>query len=106
MSEPVVEQQPTVEAPVSESVPATTAVEETAAPAVTSEEAPKAEEPTSAPVAEAEEPAAAAVTETPKSEKRKSKIFDLFNKIKVSIDLMWLFARQNGLWKFKEEKKN
>jgi hypothetical protein len=88
MSEPVAEQP--VVAPVDENVPTTTeqpAAEEAVVP---TEEAPKAEEPTA--TAEATETAAA---EAPKSEKRKSKILDLFNKIKVS--LVYHYCRQNGL---------
>ena len=88
MSEPVVEQP--VVAPVDEHVPATTEqpTAEEAAPvaAIATEEAPKDEEP--AVTAAATEPTSA---EAPKSEKRKSKIFDLFNKIKVSPSIL-LFA--------------
>lgn len=72
MSEPVAEQP--VVAPVDDSVPATTEQPADPAPAATTEETPKVDEPAST---------EAAAVETPKTEKRKSKILDLFSKIKV-----------------------
>jgi hypothetical protein len=91
MSEPVIGQP--VVAPVDEHVPATTeqpAAEEAAPVAtITTEEAPKTEEP--AVTAAATEPTAA---EVPKGEKRKSKILDLFNKIKVSSSISLLPSKR------------
>lgn len=91
MSEPVAEQP--IVAPVDDSVPATTTEQPTeTAPAVTAEEAPKAEEPVDTTTAA---PTESTAVEAPKSEKRKSKIMDLFNKIKVrNLDVI-----KNGLWK-------